>query len=199
MKTLMTRTFVPGLLLIIGFAALGAQSTHAGSLKARFSSDGDAQAFAAWAEFTGQGNAAMITHNADGSTTVILPDVAMEKMADTALDAIDAHANAIQVGPPIPDPVIDAIGEWFDGFQAEGNTALVQTDFTDGFEYSGDVSGASIGFDRSFLEGNTFFAYRGFFTIVIEITALDPLLEEPIKAAIQAEAAVRGIPVIPYP
>jgi hypothetical protein len=78
----MKRTFIPVLLLILGCACLSAQSTYGDSLKAQFSSDGDAQAFAAWAESMGQGNGAMITRNEDGSTSVILPDVATEKMAD---------------------------------------------------------------------------------------------------------------------
>ena len=183
--------------VLFSLACLSAQSARGDSLRARFSSDSDAQAFAAWAEFMGQSNGAMITHNADGSTSVILPDVATERMAETALDAIDANSNAIQVGPAIPSEVIDAIEQWFDGFQAQGNTAMAPSSFTDGFEYVGNISSA-IGFDRSYLQGNTFFAYLSPpFTVVAEITALDPSLEEPIKAAIEAAADARGILILP--
>jgi hypothetical protein len=97
--------------------------------------------------------------------------------------------------PQIPDAVLEAISDWFDGFQAEGNTAMILSGFSDGWEYGGCTTLASIGFDRSFGDGNTFFAYLTIpsFTVVAEVTALDPRLESPIKAAVEAEAVERGV------
>ena len=98
---------------------------------------------------------------------------------------------------PIPAEVLDALDIWFDGFQNEGNSEMALTPFQDGFEYAGCVTSSAIGFDRSFLLGNTFFAYLSEpqFTVVAEITDLEPSLEEPIKEAIEDEALDRGIPI----
>jgi hypothetical protein len=80
---------------------------------------------------------------------------------------------------------------------SQGDTEMALTSFADGFEYAGPITNSAIGFDRSYPDGNTFFAYLSPpFEVIAEITALDPSLEEPVKAAIEAEADARGILIV---
>ncbi len=84
-------------LFITALAVFGAVAAQADRIDADFSNADDADAFVAAAEDRGQGRGAQVTHNEDGTTSVGLPEVAAEMMAETAMDAIAEHANAIAI------------------------------------------------------------------------------------------------------
>lgn len=180
-------------ILLFGFIMLPAQWAVGDSVHAKFSNNGDAGVFLEKAQNNGQGKGAMVTHHPDGTTSVTLPNVATENMSETAMEAISDNANAVDIGPQIPDAVIIAMEAWFDALQGLGDTGIRLSSFTDGFEYVGCLGISSIGFDRSYSLGNTFFAYSDHSSTMVEISALDPNLENPIKAAIETEAVDRGI------
>ena len=84
-------------LLVTALTVFGAVATQGDRIDADFSNAADADAFVAAAQGSGQGKGAQVTHNEDGTTSVALPEVATEMMAETAMDAIAEHANAVVI------------------------------------------------------------------------------------------------------
>ena len=122
-------------LFVTALAVFAAVATQGDRLDADFSNAADDDAFVAVAQGSGQGNGAQVTHNEDGTTSVSLPEVATEMMAETAMDAIAEHANAIVIAgcPCWTEAELDAIGGEDDAclvFEGDGRVSLIGGDGT---------------------------------------------------------------------
>ena len=175
-------------LFVTALAVLGAVATQGDRIDADFSNAADADAFVAAAHGSGQGKGAQVTHNEDGTTSVTLPEVATEMMAETAMDAIAEHANAIVISecPCWTQAELDAIGGEADRcFELEQGGVLLRGNDVD----TGVLEGVSTERDTQTCSYNS--------DVPDEIRRLDVTPAEFLSCSdsIVAECAERGLPL----
>jgi hypothetical protein len=123
-------------LFVAALAGFGVVATQADRIDADFLNADDADAFVAAAEDRGQGRGAQVTHNEDGTTSVGLPEVATEMMAETAMDAIAEHANAVVIAACPCEGLSEGAVVWDNTFEAL--RCLLQPEFELTFVDSSD-------------------------------------------------------------